>query len=187
LANIAEQLHRLRRRRRYAQEERASRESLDDALRTLAGVPDDELAARAARISVELVLTAHPTEATRRTTLLAHVRIARELARLDDAELSPAEREEVEARLGEEVTVPWQTDEVRHERPRVVDEIRHGLWFFEHSLIDVGEALLRDWRRRFGGTPFSFGSWIGGDMDGNPNAGAETIAEALDRARAVAL
>ena len=189
LANIAEQHHRLRRRREHAQEEATSRESLDDAFERLADVPEDELRRRAEETALELVLTAHPTEATRRTTLLAHVRIAHELALLDDPLLTPPDRRDAEGRLAEEVTLLWQTDEVRHDRPRVTDEIRHGLWFFEHSLLRVSEELLRDWRRRLPDAPppFSFGTWIGGDMDGNPAAGSTTIGEALERARTLAL
>jgi phosphoenolpyruvate carboxylase len=187
LANIAEQHHRLRRLREHAHESEPSRESLDDAFRRLADVPEDELRRRAAGTRVELVLTAHPTEATRRTTLLAHVRIADELARLDDPLLTPGQREDAEARLAEEVTLLWQTDEVRHGRPRVGDEIRHGLWFFEHSLVEAAEELLREWQRRLPGVPLAFGTWIGGDMDGNPSAGVATIEEALERARGLAL
>ena len=93
------------------------------------------------------MLTAHPTEATRRTLLRAHVRIAELLVRLDDPDLTPPERAELEDQLAEEITILWQTDEVRHDRPRVGDEIRHGLWFFEESLFDAGERLLRDYRR----------------------------------------
>jgi len=76
-------------------------------------------------------------------------------------------------------------DEVRSRRPRVVDEIRNGHWFFEQSLLDAGERLLGDYRRRLSGAPppFRFGTWIGGDADGNPNAGPDTIREALERAR----
>jgi phosphoenolpyruvate carboxylase len=187
LANIAEQHHRLRRRREQAREPAPSRESLDDAFQRLADVPDEELRERARGTRVELVLTAHPTEATRRTTLLAHVRVADLLARLDDPQLTPRERDDVEERLAEEVTLLWQTDEVRHGRPRVVDEIRHGLWFFEHSLVDAAERLLREWRRRLPGVPLAFGTWIGGDMDGNPAAGPATISEALERAHSLAL
>src|SRR5262249_61274805 len=82
-----------------------------------------------------------------------------------------------------------ETDEVRSVRPRVVDEIRHGLWFFEQSLLEEATALTRDLRRRVpgAGTPLRFGSWIGGDQDGNPAAGPDTIASALDRARSLAL
>ncbi len=87
------------------------------------------------------------------------------------------------------MTALWQTDEVRSLRPRVVDEIRHGLWFFEQSLIDEATLLTRALRRRLpgAGTPLRFGSWIGGDQDGNPAAGPDTIAEALERARVLAL
>jgi phosphoenolpyruvate carboxylase len=188
LANIAEQHHRIRRRREDAHAGRAARDSLERAFELLAEVPADELARRARDVSVRLVLTAHPTEATRRTVLLAHVRLAAELDRLDDPLLTPAERDDVEQRLAQEVTLLWQTDEVRHDRLRISDEIRNGLWFFEHSLLDAAEDLLREWRRRFPDAPppLRFGSWIGGDMDGNPSAGAATIDEALARARTLA-
>ena len=182
LANIAEQYHRLRRRRADAGADRAPRESLEEAFAELAGLDVDE---RARAISVQLVLTAHPTEATRRTVLQAHVRIAEELERLDHPTLTPQERRHAEERLAEEITLLWQTDEVRHDRLRVSDEIRNGLWFFEHSLIPAAEELLRDWRERLPGAPppVRFGSWIGGDTDGNPAAGPATIEEALSRAR----
>ncbi|HEU5370756.1 MAG TPA: phosphoenolpyruvate carboxylase [Gaiellaceae bacterium] len=185
LANLAEQLHRLRRRRDDARHGRVPPESLDDAFRRVAR-GDRE---RARSSSIRLVLTAHPTEATRRTVLLAHIRIAEQLARLDDPLLIPAERDEIEERVAEEVTLLWQTDEVRHDRLRITDEIRHGLWFFEHSLMTAATELLGDWRERLPDAPppLAFGSWIGGDMDGNPSAGPASIAEALERARTLAL
>jgi phosphoenolpyruvate carboxylase len=189
LANLAEQHHRLRRRREDAHDGVVARESLDDAFRQLASVSTGELVERASTTSIRLVLTAHPTEATRRTVLLAHIRIADELVRLDDPRLAPDERAEVEERLAEEVTLLWQTDEVRHDRLRITDEIRNGLWFFEHSLISAATDLLHAWRMRVPGSPppLTFGSWIGGDMDGNPAAGPASITEALDAARVVAL
>jgi phosphoenolpyruvate carboxylase len=189
LVNIAEQHHRLRRRRQYAAEDQqAPRESLADAFERLRDVPADEIRARVSRLSLELVLTAHPTEATRRTYLLAHLRVAELLAALDTA-ASTQEEEHIESELGEQITILWQTDEVRHGRPRLTDEIRHGLWFFEHSLPDAAERLLAEYRARLpdAPSPLSFGTWIGGDMDGNPAAGAETIREALNRARELAL
>jgi phosphoenolpyruvate carboxylase len=184
LANLAEQLHRLRRRRDDARNGRVARESLEEAFRQVAAA--DLGLARGT--SIRLVLTAHPTEATRRTVMLAHIRIAEQLRRLDDAGLLPTERHEVEERIAEEVTLLWQTDEVRHDRLRISDEIRHGLWFFEHSLMTAASDLLHEWRRRMPDAPppLRFGSWIGGDMDGNPAAGPESIAEALARARALA-
>jgi phosphoenolpyruvate carboxylase len=189
LVNIAEQHHRLRRRRQYAAEDQqAPRESLADAFERLRGIDTEELRARVSGISLELVLTAHPTEATRRTYLLAHLRVAELLAALDAA-ASTVEEEHIESELGEQITILWQTDEVRHGRPRLTDEIRHGLWFFEHSLPDAAERLLAEYRARLpdAPSPLSFGTWIGGDMDGNPAADAETIREALDRARELAL
>jgi phosphoenolpyruvate carboxylase len=191
LANLAEQHHRLRRRRQYEHEQRVPRESLAEAVARLhgAGVAAGELAEAASRLSLELVLTAHPTEATRRTVLAAHLRLSRLLGEFDDPALTPARRRRVEAALAEEVTLLWQTDEVRSQRPRVVDEISNGLWFFDQSLLRVAELLLADYRRLVPDTPapFRFGTWIGGDLDGNPAAGPETIAEAIERARRLAL
>jgi phosphoenolpyruvate carboxylase len=191
LANLAEQHHRLRRRREYEHEGRTSRESLDAAFAelTAAGVDEESLGRAADGISLELVLTAHPTEATRRTILTAHLRLSRLLRELDDPSLSAAGRDRIGDAIAEEVTALWETDEVRSLRPRVVDEIRHGLWFFEQSLLEEATELTRELRRRLPGVdkPFRFGSWIGGDQDGNPATGPETIAAALERARKLAL
>src|SRR5215471_7490013 len=103
LANTAEQHHRIRRRREVAGAIRAPRESLTEAFDALEGVPPDELASRLEQVSLQLVLTAHPTEATRRTLLRAHVRIADLLSRHDDPDLTPAERDELEGQLAEEI------------------------------------------------------------------------------------
>jgi phosphoenolpyruvate carboxylase len=191
LANIAEQHHRLRRRRQYEREHRSARESLGEAFDRLerAGVGADELAGAARGLSLELVLTAHPTEAARRTVLAAHVRLGQLLRELDDAALTAPGRRRIEAALAEEITLLWQTDEIRSRRPRVVDEIRNGLWFFEQSLLDAAPDLLaavREWLPD-APAPFRFGTWIGGDQDGNPAAGPDTIHEALERARELVL
>jgi len=186
LANVAEQHHRVRRRREYAHEQLVPRESLAEAFELLAGAPEQEVERR---VSLELVLTAHPTEAARRTVLAAHLRVSALLAELDDPLLAPVRQAAIEDALAAEITMLWQADEVRTRRPRVVDEIRNGHWFFEQSLIDAAERLLADYRRRLpdAPAPIRFGTWIGGDADGNPNAGPETIAEALDRARRLLL
>ena len=187
LANIAEQHHRVRRRREHEREGGTPRESLAEALALLErdGVARDDVAAAARRVTVELVLPAHPTEALPRTILEKHRRLAALLEELDDVRLTPAERLDREVALAEEITILWQTDEVRSERPRVVDEIRQALWFLEDSLWDAAADLLAVWGERLPGTPLRFGTWIGGDLDGNPNAGAETVREAVERGSAL--
>jgi len=166
LANVAEQHHRVRRRREYRREGTVPHESLAAALSAIGGeVP---------AVSLGLVLTAHPTEATRRTVLAAHLRIARLL-----------DEDDPEDDLLAEIAALWQADEVRSRRPRVVDEIRNGHWFFEQSLIDAAERLLAEFRLRVpdAPVPLRFGTWIGGDADGNPNTSAATYHEARRRAR----
>jgi phosphoenolpyruvate carboxylase len=187
LANIAEQHHRVRRRHELEREGATLRESLDEAVAQLEGegVRVAELREAAARVSVELVLTAHPTEALPRTILEKHRALADLIAALDDPQLTAREQNHLERRLAEEVTLLWQTDEVRSQRPRVVDEIRQGLWFLEQSLWDAAPALVETWRDRLGpSSPLRFGSWIGGDLDGNPNAGPDTVREAVERSAA---
>ena len=190
LVNIAEQHHRIRRRREYEAEGRVPRESLADAFAQLdrSGIDEAEIQAAGARLRVELVLTAHPTEATRRTVLEAHRRIAALLTRLDDEGTPLSERRRLEDGLAEEITLLWQTDEIRSKRPRVVDEIRQGLWFFEQSFWNAIPELERALVERLAGAgeALRFGTWIGGDLDGNPNVGPETVADALERARQLA-
>jgi len=190
LVNIAEQHHRIRRLREYESEGRIPRESLADAFAHLdtSGVEEAEVQAAGERLRVELVLTAHPTEATRRTVLEAHRRIAALLTRLDDEGTPLSERRRLEDGLAEEITLLWQTDEIRSKRPRVVDEIRQGLWFFEQSFWNAIPELERALVGRLAGAgeALRFGTWIGGDLDGNPNVGPETVADALERARQLA-
>lgn len=191
LANIAEQHHRLRRWRHYEHEGRVSQESLANAFERLAasGVSPEGVQDAVRSLSVEIVLTAHPTETARRTVLEKHRLIAALLHELDDPDIARAAEERVHRDLAEEITILWQTDEVRSRRPRVVDEIRQGLWFIEGSLWGAAPRLLAELREHapnLEGSPLRFGTWIGGDLDGNPHAGAETVEEALERARTLA-
>jgi phosphoenolpyruvate carboxylase len=178
LANLAEQHHRQRRWRSSLREGAAGRESLAGGFERLAGagVSGEELARVSGGVSLGLVLTAHPTEATRRGALAAQRRLSELLDRVDAGG-------RVGDELLEEITLLWESDEVRPARPRVSDEIRHSLWFFESSLIDAAERVLAGCRKVLPESPCPlwFGTWVGGDLDGNPAAGPDTILEALER------
>jgi phosphoenolpyruvate carboxylase len=190
LVNIAEQYHRVRRLREYEHEGRTPRESIGEALEHLdrAGVRFEQIAAALARLDVSLVFTAHPTEVTRRTVLAKHVRIAELLAELDDPLLPPRGRERVESALAEEVTILWQTDEVRARRPGVGDEVRQGLWFVEQTIWGTAAEVALELRQiaPVSRSPLTFGSWIGGDADGNPATTGDTVVAALAAARTLA-
>lgn len=190
LVNLAEQHHRIRRHRDYEREGTSPRESLGSAFATLRerGFGEADVAQAVQRVRLQLVLTAHPTEPARRSFLAAQARMSDLLWQID-SESGGVREERVRTALLEEITLLWQTDEVRPRRPRVLDEIRHGLWFFEQSLLYDAPGLLATWHRLAPAKtlPLSFGSWIGGDQDGNPNAGPETMRQALGHARRLAL
>ena len=183
LANIAEQHHRIRRRRAYLKDPQAApqRGSCEDAFTRLieAGVAPDRLYEAVCRLRIELVFTAHPTEIARRTVVQRYHRIAQALATNDRADLTGPERESVMAALRREVAGGWTTRELRDERPSPLDEVRAGLVAFEQSLWTAVPAFLRAVDRALlrctgrplplESTPVTFGSWIGGDRDGNPN------------------
>jgi phosphoenolpyruvate carboxylase len=175
LVNLAEQHHRVRRLREGA----AQQETLTRALESAGGA--------AVTASLGLVLTAHPTEATRRSVLQAQMQLTELLEEMDGA--SADRREVLELRLLEQVTILWQTDEVRSVRPSVSDEVRQMLWFFERSLITAAVELSDEWAARVPGQefPLSFGSWVGGDQDGHPDVGAEQLRDALERAHLLIL
>jgi phosphoenolpyruvate carboxylase len=197
LANIAEQHHRVHRRRDHARDPHGhpQRGSAAETLARLrqAGVPADALAAAISTMRVELVFTAHPTEIVRRTLLQKHNRIARILAFRDRPDLTPDEQDESLANLQCEIAAAWQTDEVRRARVSPLDEVRAGLVVFEHSLWDALPQYLRAVDRALAATtgtrlqrdvaPIRFGSWIGGDRDGNPSITPEVTRQATWLAR----
>jgi phosphoenolpyruvate carboxylase len=193
LVNLAEQHHRTRRRRDYAREGRTQPGSFLHELGRLAKiVPRERFLEVLGRTRIELVFTAHPSEAQRRTVLEKHRRIAQLLARRDRVELVPDERAELDRALREEVTTLWQTDEIRSEKPRVGDEVKNTLFYLEEVLFPLVprfyDALERAVREAYGAdvvvpSILKFGSWVGADMDGNPNVTPEV---ALDTAYAQA-
>ena len=197
LANIAEQHHRVHRRRDHARDPhgRPQRGSAAETLGRLRqmGIAPDTLAAAITSMRVELVFTAHPTEIVRRTLLQKHNRIAQILAFRDRPDLTPDELEESIDGLQREIAAAWQTDEVRRERVSPLDEVRAGLVVFEQSLWDALPQYLRAVDRALEtelGTrlprdvaPVRFGSWIGGDRDGNPSITPEVTRQATWLAR----
>jgi phosphoenolpyruvate carboxylase len=197
LVNAAEEHHRLRslRQRTLAQPTEPRPESIDAAVRTLRtrGVSPDEIRDFLSRLSIRPVLTAHPSEARRRTVLQHLQRIGRLIADLDRA----GARDGVVAGLLEEVTLLWQTDEVRLTRPTPLDEVRNGLFFFDQTLFDVVPTIYRDLARALKASypseqwtvpPFlRFSTWIGGDRDGNPLVTDAVTLDALAMHRALAL
>jgi phosphoenolpyruvate carboxylase len=200
--NLAERIHRIRRRRDYQRAGAEPQEgSLRDAVRRLAaaGVAADAAAALLQRLQVEPVFTAHPTEATRRTLLEKEQVIARLLVERLDPTRTPAEERAALGRIREEVTAAWQTDPHPAERPTVADELEHVVFYLTDVVYrivppfyeELEEALATVYGE--GSVPLGerpvlrFGSWVGGDMDGNPHAGPETLRAALARQRSLIL
>src|SRR4051812_34981046 len=190
LANIAEERERVRRRRQYDKTGDVQRESLAETAEILRRNGAD-VGPLAAQLEIEHVLTAHPTEATRRSVLDHQWAVAALLDRLDDPRTGQQRRRELLDELREVLTVWWQTDEVRRGRPRVEDEVRRNLFFFEAVLFDAVPAVLGEVERALGvrlvQPVLSYGSWTGGDMDGHPEVGADTLARALQLHRETAL
>ncbi len=199
LTNLAETAHRQRRRR-------ASRLHADRApqpgtfLGTLLRLREAGVSRAAAlellgRVLVIPVFTAHPTEVSRRTTLFKRRRIAAALERLDVLPLPDAEAAEQEAAIAAEVAALWQTDEVRRSSPKVLDEVKMGLDYYPGVLVPTVPELYAQmadaFERVYGGSPAAselptvvrFGSWIGGDRDGNPFVTQEVTRAALRLAR----
>ncbi len=197
LANIAERHHRIRRGRLHLQSPDAQpqRGSIEEALARLraSGLGPDALHELVCGIEVELVLTAHPTEVNRRAVLRKLRRIGQLLGERDRCDLAPMEREEVLRRLRGQVTAIWHTDELLRRRPTPVEEANGGLLVFEQTLWDaiptfarsLDAALTRHCGRGLPLeiAPLRFGSWMGGDRDGNPNVTAEITRRCVALAR----
>jgi phosphoenolpyruvate carboxylase len=203
LTNLAETNHRQRRRRagKLDREHPPLPGSFRGTLARMkeAGISADGAIAALHQISITPVFTAHPTEVARQTVLLKRRRIAQELERLDRLPLTAEDAQDCENNIHAEVTSIWQTDEVRMAKPTVDDEIRMGLRYFRFSLFAslprLYDEIVVSFRDVYGivldesSVPnvVHFGSWIGGDRDGNPLVKPECIRDALDMARALIL
>lgn len=194
LANIAEQYHRIRRRKPNEPEAFENR-VLGELLGRLrkSGLGAEGLARQVAALEIELVLTAHPTEVARRTLIQKYDAIAAQLAAGDHSDLLPEERDAVQQRLKRLVAEAWHTEEIRRTRPTPVDEAKWGFAVIEHSLWQALPAFLRQVdttlqqtlgeRLPLSAAPIRFASWMGGDRDGNPNVTAAITREVLLLAR----
>jgi len=197
--NTAERVHRIRRRRDYQLAGAAPQpESLADVLASLKarGVGAEELLAWLQRVDIEPVFTAHPTEAVRRSLLEKEQAIVQALVEGFDAARTPQERAVDHQRLLTSLTASWQTAEASAVRPSVQDEFEHVSFYLAGPLYRVlpvfYESLEHELERVYGVKPelprlLRFGSWVGGDMDGNPAVGADTINETLRAQRGMVL
>lgn len=201
LVNIAEQNHRIRRKRDY---ERSTGESvqpgsIESIVQELKNndTPYEEVQEILKSISLELVMTAHPTEAMRRAVLDINLRISQDMMKLDNPMLTAREREQLREKLLGEVLNLWQTDELRDRKPTVIDEVRNGLYYFDETLFDVLPEIYHELERCLNKyypqekwhvpSFLKFGSWIGGDRDGNPSVRANVTWETLGLHRQLAL
>jgi phosphoenolpyruvate carboxylase len=200
LANVAENHHRVRRRREHARAgDPPQPDSVAGTLDRLRreGVSPEAIAALLPRLLVQPVFTAHPTEATRRTLREAEQRVADLLAEEDDPRLSARDRRRLREALAADVELLWQTDRVRRRRPSVLDEVRNTLFYMETVLFDAVPRLCRELdeqlQEQYGlslppdAAPVRLGSWVGGDRDGNPYVTPEVTVEALRLQKSVLL
>ena len=191
LINTAEQVHHVRQRQGYRGAATAAPEpaSFQWAFAHLKkrGYDADQVVRMLKRLDIRPVLTAHPTKATRHTILDLQARVAAKL--LAAATDRQRRRDDLEEALQSEIELLWLTAEVPAQRPTVYHEIGNVLWYLEHRFLDITEALLQSLRRaarevydqdlQFA-LPFRYGTWVGGDRDGNPRV---TPAVTLDAAR----
>ena len=186
LANVAEQTNRLDQQGATTDHGGSLGEAVDRVI--AAGVSPDTVAEVVARLELRPVFTAHPTEAARRSILTKTTRIAGLLDQLGDPDLSPSATARVERRLAEMIDLIWQTDELRRERPKPIDEARLVIYYFDEIFREVCGEVLDELAHQLGrldfdlspeSRPLHFGTWVGGDRDGNPNVTAPVTMQVL--------
>ncbi|MFA6210333.1 MAG: phosphoenolpyruvate carboxylase [Candidatus Obscuribacterales bacterium] len=208
IINIAEQNHRLRRRAQH--DSSGERKYEKDSLSQFFGgtrLKSEQLLDVLNNLDIEIVFTAHPTELTRRTVMLKQLELAKLLYKRDHPPLSKNEAATIEAGLRSVVESLWLTDHVIYFKPSVNDEVRYGVYHFDHviidAVIDVHQALEDECLKleetlgqsnepnktnaKAGRNFITFGSWIGGDRDGNPFVTKDVTLQTLDYQRTVIL
>ncbi|RRN04792.1 phosphoenolpyruvate carboxylase [Bibersteinia trehalosi] len=193
LTNIAEQYHSI---------SRSNQQKVDTLGRSLGAlftrlkaqnVPAEKVVATVNKLLIDLVLTAHPTEVTRRSLVNKHVEINRCLSRLEHNDLTEAETTKLKRRLLQLIALAWHTNEIRTQRPTPVDEAKWGMAVIENSLWkavpDFCRQINLQLEKHFGVqysvelAPVRFSSWMGGDRDGNPFVTAQTTRRVLQMQR----
>ncbi|MCC5949655.1 MAG: phosphoenolpyruvate carboxylase [Nitriliruptoraceae bacterium] len=185
LINLAEDQavvrEQIRARAAAAEDDTPYEETILAAVERLAsrGIDADRIGEVLGDVAIRPVLTAHPTESKRRTVLTKLGRVSAVLRRMDQERLSPEVRSKLESYLAEEIASLWLTEETRQRAPSVIDEVRNGLYWIDATLFDLVPRLYRELdvaiRQTLPdadvapSTFLRFGSWIGGDRDGNPN------------------
>ena len=191
LVNIAEEAFLHQERRRQLRMGEPWQGSFEETLGEFRkeGISDNDLQTMLDRLCYMPVITAHPTEAKRHTIMEAHRRIFEVSKQLDDPTLSPYQKASLTDLLEGKIQTLWKTDEVRVQRPDVNGEIRHSIYYFQDSLFqaipdmyrDMEQAIDKVYENRDIRIPsfIQFGSWVGGDRDGNPNVTPEITAQAI--------
>ena len=191
-ANIAEQYHVVRNRRQAEFDEQTSSPNplthLFEKFRTQQ-ISEQHLFQQICDLNIELVLTAHQTEVSRRTLIQKYDDITDCLSQLDQQKLTPRERQQTIATLKQLVSSAWQTDEIRQHRPTPVDEAKWGFATIEQSLWNAVPKFIRELNELtqqhcqqslpLDIAPIRFASWMGGDRDGNPNVTHQVTQEVL--------
>jgi len=164
-----------------------------DTLKQQKDISESDILAAIESLSLELVLTAHPTEITRRTLIHKLVEVNSCLKQLDHSDVSDYERNQIMRRLRQLVAQAWHTDEIRKYRPTPIDEAKWGFAVVENSLWEGVPAFLRELNEQveeaFGiklpvdFVPVQFTSWMGGDRDGNPNVTAAITRHVMQLSR----
>ncbi len=192
LVNVAEEASQLQlRRRQLRNDDELWIGSFDSTFRDFIDMDmsAERLQTLLDRLAYIPVITAHPTEAKRRSILYALRRIFLTNEKLNDTRLGKIQRQDVIDELETQIQILWRTNEVRESRPQVRDEIKNGLYYFKESLFDAVPMVYRNMEERIRDhyptanitvpSFLKFGSWIGGDRDGNPNVKPETTVLAL--------
>ena len=201
--NLAEKVHRIRRRRTYFRQDsgRPQPSGVEDAVATLKsrGLGFEEVVALVGKLRIEPVFAAHSMESTRRTLLRKQQRIAQHLLDRLDPLLTPQDSRNLWSSIRVELTTAWQTEELPRERLTVGDEREQVLFYLMEILYRVVPAFYEEitqaLEKHYGVAADSielpsilrFGSWVGGDMDGNPDVHAKTIRETFARQQQVIL